>query len=139
MKKLLLAIACSVVALAAAAQSHPVPEFIYCKIIGSHKVLSSKVTVLIDFGQETSLFATNKLRGDDGKPIVFNSMIDAMNWMGADGWELVLAYVEADVSGSSGSTSTTTTTHWVLKKSIESLSPEERDAVLSKFKTAKSQ
>jgi len=71
-------------------------HYMYAEILGMEKLLSNKVTVQIDFGQETKFFHADKNRIIDpetGKPRVFNSMVDAMNYMGSLGWEFVQAYV----------------------------------------------
>ena len=66
---------------------------VYCEIVGTQKFAKSQVTVGIDFGQEDAMrtnalggvASRNKLVGDDGKPLSFNSMVDAMNYMGSPG------------------------------------------------------
>ncbi|MDR2936782.1 MAG: hypothetical protein LBU80_05510 [Rikenellaceae bacterium] len=133
MKKPFFLLACSILALTASAQSG-ISEFIYCEIVGTPKFLSNKITIQIDFGQATTFFESRKLRGKDGKSIVFNSMVDAMNWMGADDWEFVQAYVAPTVSNG---TSALNVYHWLLKKNVEDFSREERDELLAKFKTTK--
>lgn len=56
--------------------------------------MSDKVTVEIDFGDERKFFADNRLKDPaTGKPRAFNSMIDAMNYMGKQGWNFEQAYV----------------------------------------------
>ena len=67
----------------------------YIEIVGTSKLFSNKVTVELDFGQKTSFFNTGAetvLRGEDGKAINFNSMIDALNYMVKNGYEFVQAY-----------------------------------------------
>ena len=78
------------------AGSNDSSTWIYAELVGTQKMLSNKVSVEIDFGQETSYW----LPADDkiidpatGKPKLFNSMVDAMNFMGESGWEFVQAYV----------------------------------------------
>jgi hypothetical protein len=67
----------------------------YIQIVGTSKLLSTKLTIEIDFGQENKIFNGNdtQLKDIDGKRIVFNSMIDALNFMSANGYEFVQAYV----------------------------------------------
>lgn len=64
----------------------------FCEIVGTQKFLSTKVTVQIDFGQET-FFRDNRLADSTGKVITFNSMVDAMNYLGKMGWKFEQAYV----------------------------------------------
>jgi hypothetical protein len=71
------------------------------------------VKVEVDFGQKTSYWkgGTDKILKDDkGKAIEFNSMVDAMNYFGALGWEFVQAYVVT--------TNNQHVYHWLLKKEI---------------------
>lgn len=84
---------------------------VYCEIVGTGKPFSNKVTVSIDYGQHQSFFSNdNRLADDTGKAISFNSMIDALNYMGTLGWEFVDAYV----IGANGQY----TYHWLLTKNI---------------------
>jgi hypothetical protein len=75
--------------------------------------LSNKVTVQIDFGQVQKFFSDNRYKDPaTGKPFVFNSMIDALNFMGKDGWEFVQAYVVTE----GGGTTAQNVYHFLLKK-----------------------
>lgn len=68
-------------------------EVIYCQIVGTSKWRSNKVTVEIDFGQYKPKGKGSKLVDEKtGQPILFNSMIDALNYMGKFGWVYVQAY-----------------------------------------------
>ena len=72
---------------------------VYCELVGSSSMFSSKVKVTIDFGQETSFWKGNKdqqLVDSEGKDIKFNSMVDAMNFMGKNGWKFIQAYTIGD-------------------------------------------
>lgn len=67
----------------------------YVEIVGMNKAFSSKLIVIIDFGQENKVFKPNKesvLKDETGKPISFNSMVDALNFMSKNGFEFVTAY-----------------------------------------------
>jgi prophage tail gpP-like protein len=58
--------------------------------------MRTKVTISIDFGQETSFWqqhAQKQLVDAQGREMKFNSMVDAMNYMGSLGWEFEQAYV----------------------------------------------
>lgn len=69
----------------------------FIEIVGTQKVLSSKVTIFIDFGQRTKLFGNNKkqfsILDKEGKKVEFNSMIDALNFMTTNGYKFEQAYV----------------------------------------------
>lgn len=86
--------------------------FVYCQLVGTANFTMTKVTVEIDFGQARKVFERNKrLLDENGKPIKFNSMVDAMNYMGSMGWEFVQAYV-VTVGNSN-------VYHWLLKKKLK--------------------
>ena len=72
-------------------------KFTYCELVGTEKFMSSKVTVVLDFGQSKAFFSDNRYKDPaTGKPFVFNSMVDALNFMGKEGWEFVQAYTIGD-------------------------------------------
>jgi hypothetical protein len=83
----------------------------YVEIVGTSRVLSSKLTVEIDFGQENKLFSSDKdtkIKDVNGKNMIFNSMIDALNFMTTNGYEFVQAYAVT--------TSNQNVYHYLLKK-----------------------
>ena len=64
----------------------------YCQIIATPRLLSNKVTIDIDFGEKKSIWRDNKLKTYDGRLRKFNTVIDALNFMGTDGWIFINAY-----------------------------------------------
>jgi hypothetical protein len=64
----------------------------YCQIIATPKLLSNKVTIDIDFGEEKSFWKDTRFKTETGKIRKFNTIIDALNYMGKDGWKFVNAY-----------------------------------------------
>ena len=102
-------------------------KYLYCQILGTQKLLSSKVTVKIDFGQVQKFFGDQRLRDEKGEVIDFNSMVDAMNWMGNRGWEFQQAYVVT--------VGQQNVYHWLLKMTLDDLSPEKKKALLEMLKT----
>jgi hypothetical protein len=64
----------------------------YCQLVGTSNLLGTKVTVVIDYGQEMKFFKDNRLKNEVGQTVKFNSMIDALNYMALRGWEHVQAY-----------------------------------------------
>ena len=92
MKKMRLVLLLMVTALPVISYGQQTPKFIYCQIVGTEKMLSTKVTIAVDFGQKMKIFADNRMKDETGKPLVFNSMIDALNYMGKQGWEFSQAY-----------------------------------------------
>jgi hypothetical protein len=49
-------------------------NFVYCEIVGTGKMLSTKVTIQVDFGQKTSFWkgGVGYLKDSNGKKIEFN-------------------------------------------------------------------
>lgn len=68
------------------------PKFVYCEIVGTQKFMSRKLTIVVDFGDKLSVWADNRMKDENGKAITFNSMIDALNFMGKRGWQFSQAY-----------------------------------------------
>jgi|SRR5690606_1080003 hypothetical protein len=69
----------------------------YCEVISRSRLLSSKPKITVDFGQAYSFWKDRRVLKDaNGKPIEFNSSIDALNYMASFGWELVNTYSVID-------------------------------------------
>lgn len=66
----------------------------YMEIVGTSRLFSNKVTIQIDFGQENKIFVAKDTQVKDatGKLMIFNSMIDALNFFAASGYEFQQAY-----------------------------------------------
>ena len=66
----------------------------YVQIVGTAKLLSNKIRIQIDFGQEDKFFSSKdtQVKDENGKQMIFNSMIDAMNFMSKNGYDFVEAY-----------------------------------------------
>lgn len=67
----------------------------YCQVRAQAK-LNGRYVVSIDFGQQQKLISTNLFRDASGKAIEFNSAMDALNWLNAQGWELASTHVLVD-------------------------------------------
>lgn len=104
-------------------------SYLYAQLLGIGKLFSDKVNVSIDFGQNTTFFEDTRLRDDKGKIVVFNSMVDAMNWMGSQGWEFVQAYVVT--------VNQQNVYHWLLKLNTNKMSAEQLQQIKGMFKTKK--
>ena len=111
MKKLLLIVAACVLSANLFAQRK-----VYCEIVEYNLLSSKSIKVLVDFGQERAkpLLNQNVLVDAQGEDIVFNSKIDALNYMDSLGWNFLQAYTSVD--GSKGSTSSKI--HWLLYKDV---------------------
>ena len=111
MKKVLFIVVLMSMALATQAQEL---HRAYCELIGTGKFMSTKVNVTVDFGQDDTGW-NSRLVDENGKPLVFNSMVDAMNYMGRIGWKFEQAYVVTS--------SNQNDYHWLLSKDI---TPDEQ-------------
>ncbi len=82
----------------------------YAEVVVTPRSLSSKVTVDIDYGEERSIWKDNRVKTDEGKLKKFNTVVDALNYMGKEGWRLVNAFPFI--------TGNTQVYHYVFKKSF---------------------
>lgn len=64
----------------------------YCQLIVTQRLLSNKVTIDLDFGEEKRFWKDTRLKSSDGNKKIFNTVIDAMNYMGIAGWIFINAY-----------------------------------------------
>lgn len=64
----------------------------YIEIVAKAKAMSMKVKIVVDYGQEPGLFSNQKIEDMTGKPLVFNSVIAALNYLYARGWKCVNNY-----------------------------------------------
>lgn len=73
----------------------------YCRLIAQNRLLSNKVNIDIDFGEVRKLFSDNRLRDEEtGKLKKFNTVVDALNYLGSQGWILVNAFPVSDGANS---------------------------------------
>ena len=92
------------------------PYKVYCEIIAQTRALSNKVDVELDFGQASGFWSGDRrLYNENGKAIVFNSTLDAANYMAQRGWVLEQAFPVVSISsGDSGNPEY----HWILSKTV---------------------
>ena len=89
---------------------------VYCELLGINKNvlgIGNKISVQVDFGEEGNFWGNDGrdiLIDDNGNEIKFNSMVDAMNFMGERGWRYQDSYV-VTIGGSN-------VIHWLLYKEI---------------------
>lgn len=83
----------TIVLLAFKPTSAPV-KWQYCTVTVTGSPFRAKVRIVVDNGQEKGTKASkdNMVKDPAGSVMNFNSPIDAMNYMGQDGWECVTAY-----------------------------------------------
>ena len=73
----------------------------YVQIVGTSKLMSTKLTIEIDFGQENKYWSNKdtQILDENKKKVVFNSMVDALNYMTSHHYEFVQAYAVSEGSG----------------------------------------
>ena len=100
-------------------------QYIYCEIVGTRNMASNKITITIDLGDKTKWFYENSVKDQKtGKNRVFNSMIDALNYMGRRKWELEQVYTFTNQNHH--------VVHYLLKKAHSKLESAERSELLLK-------
>lgn len=92
MKKIAFAAITLLASLMAIAQCDTAQLEQYCQVIATPRLFSNKVTIAIDLGEERSFWADNRLRTYDGRLKKFNTIIDALNFMGKEGWRFINAF-----------------------------------------------
>lgn len=80
----------------------------YMQIVGNAKFLSTKLNIVIDYGQWNGWKQEYKLTDHLGKKIELTTMIDALNFMVKNGFEFVDSFVSTE-NGSS-------TYHYIIKR-----------------------
>ena len=70
----------------------------YCQLLGHGKFLSPKIQVSVNCGEH---FRADWISDDSGSPVIFENMIDALNYMGSRGWTFEHAYAINNASGGS--------------------------------------
>lgn len=84
----------------------------YCQVTATGRLLSNKVTIDIDYGEQRSIWKDNRLKDEGGNLKKFNSVIDALNYLGKNGWKLVNAFPESNGTNS-------LVYHYVFKKEFQ--------------------
>lgn len=103
------------------------PKYVYAEIVGTSKFLSKKVSIEIDYGQATGFWESNRMKNEDGSNKDFNSMVDAMNYMGAFGWEFQQAYVVTIGQQN--------VYHWLMRKEFNDLEANVKEELKKSFPT----
>lgn len=65
----------------------------FVEIVAMSKFMSAKVTISVDYGQELKLGESQRIEDAQGKAKVFKGVVDALNFMHANGWQYLNNYV----------------------------------------------
>lgn len=117
MKKII-AILCLLIASKSNAQDTAKVEQ-YCEVVATGRLLSNRVTIDIDYGESRSIWKDNRLKDESGKLVKFNTLVDALNYLGKNGWKLVNAFPI------NSSANTAPVYHYVFKKEFSRKDTEE--------------
>ena len=98
MKKIIV-LFCLFIAVKSEAQQDSASVEQYCEVVATGRLLSNKVTIDIDYGEDRSIWKDNRLKEENGKLKKFNSVIDAINYVGKDNWKLVNAFPVSNGNG----------------------------------------
>ncbi len=77
-------------------------DITYCQLIGMNRSGLMGTRIWIDFGQPkftASYYNQQQISGQDRRKINFNTVIDALNFVTRNGWELVSSHVASDKDG----------------------------------------
>lgn len=64
----------------------------YCEMVATQRFMSTKVSIAVDFGEDRRGWRDQRVKDDNGKVEKFNSVVDALNYMGNQGWKMLNAY-----------------------------------------------
>ena len=64
----------------------------YCELVATPRAFSNRVTIDINYGEEKSIWKDTRLKTDEGKLKKFNTVVDALNYLGKEGWIFVNAF-----------------------------------------------
>lgn len=95
---------------------------VYAEIIGDEYDVAGKVSVKVEFGKNSQKY-TYMLKGNDGKKLYFNKMVDAMNQLAKFGWQIENTYVVVDGDYDRISTEY----HWIISKEKEEEQTPEKE------------
>lgn len=80
--------------------------------------ITGDVNIYVDFGQAKEARRDTRIKDKDGNAIKFNSIIDGLNFMSANGYEHVDTYVIVDSRGDIHDNRITSKRYYLLKKKI---------------------
>ncbi|MCM1151817.1 MAG: hypothetical protein NC209_07520 [Alistipes sp.] len=92
-----------------------IPDYLYCEIVCSHLPVTGGNSVIFDVGQKIGYWRYEILNDAEGRAYLFNSGIQALNYMTSRGWEFVQAYTSGEKHNK---------THFLLRIASDEL-PEE--------------
>lgn len=84
----------------------------YCELVGSTWITGiTKITIELDCGNKEAAFDDMRMRDKNGKLLKFQTMVEALNYFGTQGWEVIDAYPV--------STGSQLVYHYLIKREIK--------------------
>jgi len=65
----------------------------YAEVVATQRLLSNKVAINVDYGEERKFWKDNRVKDDEGRVKKFNTIVDALNYMGRQNWRLVSTFL----------------------------------------------
>lgn len=102
------------------------PKFLYCEIgvTENYSRITKQSLVKVDFGSKelTTAIGNTMLDPQTGKFMAFRSPVDALNYLGRTGWELLQTYTSPAISKDD------LYIHYILRKPFDEFSEEVKAA-----------
>lgn len=134
MKKILTIIAALIMAFSITAQAQS-SKYVFCEVSPVGKFFKGGCTLRVNYGQIRSKHIPKKAQicDEDGTVLLFNSRIDALNWLSDQGWEFCSSTTSVSGSGSNGDSSVSSSETWILKYCVDGFTAEQIDEVYNTF------
>ena len=110
-------------------------KYVFCEVKPIGNFFKGGCTLRVNYGQIRSIHFPKKAQicDKDGTVLIFNSRIDALNWLSENGWEFCSSTISVSGSGSNGDTSVSSSETWILKYCVEGLTTEQIEEVYNTF------
>ena len=110
-------------------------KYVFCEVKPIGNFFKGGCTLRVNYGQIRSIHFPKKAQicDKDGTVLIFNSRIDALNWLSENGWEFCSSTISVSESGSNGDTSVSSSETWILKYCVEGLTTEQIEEVYNTF------
>ena len=110
-------------------------KYIFCEISPTGKFFKGGCTLRVNYGQIRQKHIPKKAQicDENGTAILFNSRVDALNWLSDHGWEFCSSTTDVSGAGSSSGSSVSSTETWILKYCVEGFTDNQIEEVYSTF------
>lgn len=121
-----------ILSITAQAQSN---KYIFCEISPIGKFFKGGCTLRVNYGQIKHKHIPKKAQicDENGTVLIFNSRVDALNWLSEHGWEFCSSTTSVSGSGSNGDSSVSSSETWILKYCVEGFTEKQIEEVYNTF------